>query len=184
MKKILMIFAAILMSASVFAQSLGITLTPEQIDRLDPTTKAQIVALQTEQKSDQIIATGSKWVGLGKEIGSAMNESLTAITTTAANFADTKLGRFTMILVAYKVIGTELLQIAFGILWLIILIWVSIYLYKNNCDRAILTSRIWNKEARKFDKTYKFESADEEWKVAAIVIFCVGFIFTPLIIFV
>ena len=117
MKKIVFLFMLLIFSAVAYSQSSGISLTAEQISRLDPATKAQIVALQAEQKTDQLLSTGSKWVGLGKEIAEAVNESAKGVAMTAAEFADTKLGKYTMFLIAYKVIGTDLLQLTFGILW-------------------------------------------------------------------
>jgi len=184
MKKLFLIFAAILMSASIFAQSTSVTLTPEQIAKLDPTTKAAIAALQTEARTDQIISTGSKWVGLGKEIASAVNETAKGVAMTASDFAETPLGKYTLILIAYKVIGTDLIQIVFGILWLIIIICISLYLYRNNSARSVIIKRTWNKEFHKFDKTYQYVAEDNDWRTVAIVIFCVGLIFTPLILFV
>jgi hypothetical protein len=113
MKKIVLLFMLLIFSAVAYSQSSGITLTPDQISKLDPATKAQIVALQAEQKTDQLISTGSKWVGLGKEIAEAVNESAKGVALTASEFAETKLGKYTMFLIAYKVLGGDFLRFCF-----------------------------------------------------------------------
>lgn len=45
--------------------------------------------------------------GLGKEIGEGVNESLKAITERTAEFAKTDVGKFTMFIVAWKIIGKD-----------------------------------------------------------------------------
>ena len=175
--------AAIFIAGSAIAQTSGVTLTPEDIAKLDASTRSQIVAIQTEKQIAGTIQATGKWVGLGKEIGAAVNESLTAITTTAANFAETDLGRFTMFLVAYKIIGKDIIRIGFGVVWAIFISLMALYLYRNNSSRTVLLSRIWNKEDKKFDKTYKLIDADTDYKNTAIIIFCVGLALTPLIMF-
>jgi muconolactone delta-isomerase len=57
--------------------------------------KAQMEVAATQAK----IQTYGKWVGLGKEVGEAVNSSLAAVTDQTARFADTKVGKVTMALV-------------------------------------------------------------------------------------
>ncbi len=57
----------------------------------------------------------SKWVGFGKEVGQAMNEGLAAVVTQTDRFGATRVGTFVMIMVAWKVIGHELLAAVLGI---------------------------------------------------------------------
>ncbi|KKT29038.1 hypothetical protein A3I36_04745 [Candidatus Giovannonibacteria bacterium RIFCSPLOWO2_02_FULL_45_28] len=72
------------------------------------------------------IETYGKWVGIGKEIGSAVNESLSSITVQADNFAKTGVGKFTMFLVAYKVLGKDLLGMIIGVPLLVV--WTALFI--------------------------------------------------------
>lgn len=82
------------------------TITVKKSD-LPPDILAKIQA----QKN---IETYGKWAGLGREVGLAINEGLQALTKTADEFSKTDVGRFTMFLIAWKIIGTDALQIVFG----------------------------------------------------------------------
>lgn len=57
----------------------------------------------------------SKWVGIGREIGIATKEGLSAVITESEHFGTTKVGNFVMILVAWKVIGKDLLGVVLGV---------------------------------------------------------------------
>ena len=183
MKKILVLFVSMVM-ISLAAMSQTITLSPEDLQKLDPSVKAQIDQLQVEKEITGTLKTAGKWAGIGKEIGTAMNESLTAITTTASNFAETKLGKFTMVLVAWKVIGTDFLQLCIGLLWIVIVLVVSFFMYRNNTDRRVLMNKRWIPEAKQFELKYEIKSGDDEFKAASVVILCVGLIAALLVIFV
>jgi len=184
MKKLILLIAALFMSASLFSQTSEVTLTSEDIAKLSPELKAQISQIQFEKDISGKLETAGKWVGLGREIGTAMNESLTAITTTASNFAETHLGKFTMVLVAWKVIGTDFLQLCIGLLWIVIVLVVSFFMYRNNTDRRVLMNKRWIPEAKQFELKYEIKSGDDEFKAASVVILCVGLIAALIIIFV
>ena len=87
------------------------------------------------------IETAGKWAGLGREIGLAVNEGLQALTKTADDFSKTGVGRFTMFLIAWKVVGTDFLQLFFGTLFfltgLVFFVWSW---YINARTRRILVN--------------------------------------------
>lgn len=61
--------------------------------------------LSGQLKLPTSVEQAHNWVGVGKEVGEAMNSGLEAVTTQASKFADTKVGKFTMFLIAWRVIG-------------------------------------------------------------------------------
>ena len=65
-------------------------------------------------------------LGWGKEIGTAMNEGLAAVVDQAERFGTTKVGNFVMVMIAWKVIGKDMVGIILGIPILIagICIWM------------------------------------------------------------
>jgi hypothetical protein len=182
MKKIVLLFMLLIFSAVAYSQSSGITLTPEQISKLDPATKASIVALQAEQKTDQIISTGSKWVGLGKEIAEAVNESAKGVALTASEFAETKLGKYTMFLIAYKVLGGDFLRVIIGLIFIPIVLLITWRLYRTNSERRVLISRTWKSEGKGWETKYEVLRGDDDFKVAATVIMVLGLIVCLLVI--
>jgi hypothetical protein len=92
-------------------------------------TKEQLSELN--QKSLRAHVSG--WAGVGKEIGEAVNSSLQAITTQSNNFAQTSVGKLTVLLVIWKVIGDQFLHIVIGLLELAIFLPIWIWSYQRTC---------------------------------------------------
>jgi hypothetical protein len=95
---------------------------------------------------NETIETVSSWTGLGKEVGEAVNGAVGSLTNHAVSFSETKLGRFTMFIIAYKVIGKEIIRIIIGIPMLIIIILISLVLiFKNGLNKRVVeTEKIYN----------------------------------------
>ncbi len=94
-------------------------------------TPAQIQQVEETNLQNKIAAYG-KWVGLGKEIGDAVNGSLGALTDQADKLSKTDVGKFTMFMVAWKVLGTDLIQFLIGVPFLFFgLIFWAISFRKN-----------------------------------------------------
>ena len=74
-----------------------------------------------------------EWAGLGKEVGEAVNSSLSAITEQSNAFAKTGVGKLTVVLVVWKVIGDEVVHIVFGLLELAIFLPLWIWSYRRTC---------------------------------------------------
>lgn len=61
------------------------------------------------------------WVGVGGEVGTAIKEGLTAVVEVADKFGGTDVGKFTMVMVAWKVIGEDVVRILLGIIFAIVM---------------------------------------------------------------
>ena len=101
------------LSTNIFAQK---TLTKEQYDALPLEVKQQI---EMTSKSSSI-----SW---GKEIGIAVNESLTAIEQSTLHIADSKIGTVATFLVIWKFCMRDVL----GILFSIVIMWFGIWGYNK-----------------------------------------------------
>jgi hypothetical protein len=130
----LLLFALIL---PVFATETGKTYVINESD-LTEDQKAKLANAATAN-SVSTVKQASEWVGLGKEIGSAVDGSLGALTNRAEEFANTKVGIMTMYLVAYKVLGNDaigilnhFIRILVGVPVLIVGIILWIWSYKRN----------------------------------------------------
>jgi hypothetical protein len=79
------------------------------------------------------------WAGLGHEIGTAVNESLSAVTTQAANFGNTSIGKITIAIVVYKIIGKDLTNLFIGLILIAVIIPIWLWSFWKNClTRSIL----------------------------------------------
>lgn len=128
MKKLLgfLVLASVLVSNVVLAEKVT-------VDSSILTTD-QKATIETRNKIEAV----SGWAGIGKEVGEAVSSSLAAVTTQAEAFGKTEVGIFTMALVAWKVVGKDLLGFLIGIPFLLLSICLFVWSYR----RRILGVRI------------------------------------------
>ena len=170
MKKVLVLFGLLLVSLVTFSQ---VNLSKEEFDKLPQEVQNKITGTKTEAQ----IETAGKWVGFGKEVGTAVNESLKAVTGTAVDFSKTGLGKITMALVIYKVIGSDIIKILFGILWLIIIFSIALFVHRNYAsDKRLLKSEKYNLESKKYDREWYIQEGDNDYRIASILILVIGVI--------
>ena len=95
-------------------------------------TEAQRSALSNSNRVKEAktnVAVISTYAGLGKELGVAINDALSAITEQTNKFANTPLGHLVMFIVIYKVCGKMVVGILFSaVIWVISII-LSIGIY-------------------------------------------------------
>src|SRR5271157_4940498 len=106
-------------------------------------TKDQLDAIAQQNMKDKVERYG-KWVGIGHEVGQAVNESLSAITTQANNFAQTPVGKWTIVVVIYKVIGQQLTGLIIGVGTLLIGLPLWIWSYRKYLPHRIVTERTYD----------------------------------------
>lgn len=161
-KKVLL--SLVLLSTFAFAQDKMVSVPESQL------TEQQKTALKLQQV-DTTIEKAHGWVGIGKEMGQAFDSALASLTERSNQFANTKVGKFTMFLVAWKVMGDQaagllnaIVHIVGGIVELAVFLPLFLWSYRRTClDRKICTSSegffLWPK------KTYevvKFDTNDDE----------------------
>lgn len=118
-------------------------LSSDQVKALE--AKAALEA--TQKKVDQY----GKWVGVGHELGTAVNESLSAVTTNATAFANTSVGKWTIALVIWKVAGKDLAEILLGVVLFAIGFPIWIYSFYKNC----ITHRVLVKKDKDGNKQWE-----------------------------
>lgn len=111
MKKLICVLLLVILSVGSFAQ---VTLSKEQLATLPIETQQQITNISN--------VSTSKYVGLGKEIGEAINSSLNSIEKHAISFSNTKLGRITVFVLLWKLLYSDIVRGAIGITLLILFI--------------------------------------------------------------
>jgi hypothetical protein len=90
---------------------------------------------------DQKIAQYGKWAGMGKEIGIATKEGLTAIKDVAVDLSNSNLGKTVMFLIVWKVAGIDFVRIALTLLLAII----GTYLVSKSYFRSFSSRRLVSK---------------------------------------
>lgn len=109
--------------------------------------------LTEQQKSQlqgrQITSDVHSWTGVGHEVGVAMKEGLSALNDEVNKFSESPAGKFTMFIIAYKVLGQDLMRVT-----IITPIWIAgfiyfMFIFYRNCVTHRMVS---TKEGKK--KTY------------------------------
>lgn len=133
---------------------------------LDPATLAKIKAKQTEEELKAKIDNYGKWVGVGHEVGVAVDEGLTAVTKHATAIADTRLGKVTMFIIAYKVIGRDIVGFIVGsILWIVGSIIIIISYFRNASGKK-LKNVIYQedgKTVKEINEEFKEGDSESQW---------------------
>lgn len=163
MKTILSILVALTLAVGAFAQQQTKTVViPENM--LTVEQKAQIEMQQTQAAVQRY----GEWVGLGRELGSAIDGGLTAVEKHADSIANTKVGTLTMFLITYKVIGTDVIQVVGAVLFSVL--WVPIYAFafwRIAIPKRVLGEEVYNPDNGKLvKKIYKQEGGyddDMQW---------------------
>ena len=118
MKRLIILLSVIslVVSYCLSANSQSTKPSPEQY-----LTAEQLAKYQSDLKIAELekkLQTYGKWVGVGGEIGIAVKEGLSAVVDVSEQFSNTNVGRFTMIMIAWKVLGKDLIRIILGLLFI------------------------------------------------------------------
>ncbi|MDO8516965.1 MAG: hypothetical protein Q7S33_02465 [Nanoarchaeota archaeon] len=188
MKSFLMILVAIFLASfmflnvpEVYCQSNS---SSEQILVDTKDLPADVVA---QIKAKQKVESVGKWVGMGKEIGEAMNGAMTALEEHVDKIGNTRVGKFTMFLVAYKVIGTDMIQLLIGLPLLIIGTMIFIITWFRSCVKRkvkkITYAAVGDKKVIS-ETSETLENPDYDYCWASVVVYaiflgiCTAIIFT------
>lgn len=177
MKKILLVSLILaLVSLGAFAQ----TKTSDEMVSIPKSqlTAQQLASVQQANLQSKIEQYG-KWVGLGKEVGEAVNGSLSALTKQAEEFSKTGVGKFTMFMIAWKVLGNDLTQFVVGVPLFAVgfVVWI-ISFWKNGLPRQDLLS-----VSADGKKEYRTENPDSEQQIGHFVVLLIWGILCVFLIF-
>lgn len=158
-------------------------LTPEQLAKY----QSDINIAELEKK----VKTYGDWVGVGGEVGIAVREGLTAVVDVAGKFGNTDVGKFTMVLVAWKVVGKDIMKIFLGLVFFIVFTVIVIYSFRTTCiERRILYKNnpqgFWKRNIKEWE-IVEPRFGDQEglgWiRIAHIAFFLIGIGITSGIMF-
>ena len=190
MKKILILTTLIaLFIAGCCTQASAQTTTNPQdpVSYMTPTQKLQYEAdqklVELEMIKDMEIAQLEKkveqfgdWVGVGGEVGGAIKEGLEAVVDVADKFGKTDVGKFTLVLVAWKVMGKDVVKIVLGLLFFAVLVFILNRYYRRTvADRKVLIKRtslgFWQRANKEYEVVESSLDGDEKaWLTAGLVV--------------
>jgi hypothetical protein len=139
-------------------------LTPDQLSKIQQQKAVEDI--------DQQISRYGKWVGLGKQVGIAVDSSLSAITDQAEHFAKTGVGKVTVALVIWKVLGDQIVHIVGGIVELLVFLPLWIWSYRKFClpHRVLAEKAQGFFGAKKWATVSALDSMNDEMKAAVPIV--------------
>lgn len=118
-------------------------------------------ALTPQQLKQIEVHEAGAWVGLGKEVGEAINSSLSAVTDNTAKFADTQVGKFTMFIIAWKVLGNDFM----GVVWAFFLALLGfptlIWSYRRWTNPTFVSKEVRNEKGKIIERQYTRTTINE-----------------------
>ncbi|HNX11147.1 MAG TPA: hypothetical protein PKI61_03320 [bacterium] len=112
-----------------------------------------------------------EYVSIGREIGGAIDTSLSAIAYHADNISKTFVGKFTMLMIAWKVMGSDLVDKIFDVLVLIGFSLVWIWSFRKNFGRRKIVTKVeitpwfWIFRRRRILETKDYEPGEKDHNV-------------------
>lgn len=91
-------------------------------------TPGQKASLEAQEHTQQI----TSYAGWGKEVGTAMKEGLSALNEEVNKFSESSAGKFTMFVIAYKVMGKDAVRFTIALPLWILGTFYFMYLFRKN----------------------------------------------------
>lgn len=157
MKKVF-VFTLIALFVATYCPSANAQTVPEEkiTIKTSDLTADQLAKIRAEQEVEELekkVATYGKWVGVGGEVGTAVKEGLTAVVDVADKFGKTDVGKFTLTMVAWKVMGRDIVRIVLGFIFIVFATWFIFYSFRTTCiERKVLVN---NPGFLKYPKEYQ-----------------------------
>lgn len=164
MRQIFVVLALVLIGSTAFAQTQGkIYIDVEEL------TPQQVKDAMTKQDA---VAKAERWVEVGKGLGAAFREGLSAVTDETGRFSETKVGKFTMLMIAYKIVGEDIIQFIIGMPLLVVVTVIFIWVLRSHC---IVHKIAIKREGRRVTE-YQVWEPEEDWYPAVAALIYIGMV--------
>ncbi len=156
MKKTILFFTLALLVSACCPKANAQAPTEKITVNASDLTAQQLAKIKTDQELQELekkVETYGKWVGVGNEVGVAVKESLSAVVDVADKFGKTEVGKFTLVMVAWKIMGKDIVRIIIGLIFIIVSTWFIIYSFRTTCiERKVMLK---NPGFLKYPKEYQ-----------------------------
>lgn len=103
--------------------------------------KLQLEAAQMENaESTTTVSTAKQWVDIGTAIGSGLASTAKELGVAANDFANTPVGKISMLLIVWHFFGSEAVHILFGAFWLLIMLPTWLWVYRRTWFITTITT--------------------------------------------
>lgn len=143
---------------------------PSNPDELVTVPKKYVNAEHLNQAQTQTQV--SHYIGIGKEIGEAVKNGLESVVDVSNKFASTPVGHFTMAMIAWKILGRDLLHVVIGIPLYLMLLTIWFYFVRRLFLGRWVKRWVDGKRQHVFEDPYQFDNKAEGRKfMGAVLIF-------------
>lgn len=154
-----------------------------EFDNLDDTQKAAIVSQMAEfsTTNDTPMAVGNvqeytEWVDFGTALGVGLASTAKEVGVAADELINTTTGKIAVVLIAYKIVGRDILQITIGMFLWFVISGILIWSYRRICIGRVIKPWPWEKwDPVKIKPVYDSTMGDEHGTAVFLhaVIFCI-----------
>jgi len=134
---VLVLLFVLFTATQVFAGSCDQLVVPGMTDSQLIDLKKKCVDMAGNITAVSTVDNMAEYAELGQKYGVALSEVAKSVGTTVNELAQTPVGRFMLVMVAYRVMGSDLLGIFGSVLWFTTMIPLWIYMF----HRMVLSTR-------------------------------------------
>lgn len=136
MKKLLLLLVLLFSFSISYAQEETVQIKKSEL------TLDQLKSLEL-QETEKKIESYSKMAGFGKEIGIAINDGLNAVVDVSQKFSTTDVGKFTIMIIGWKLLYKDLVRIFLGLFFIVVATWFTFLQYRKLVPHKIRTKGAW-----------------------------------------
>lgn len=152
-------------------------LTTAGFDKLTESQKAEIIkATEAMSKvpdtTKTLVHEVSKWADVGIKVGAALGACAKELNIAVNDFLKTPAGKFTFLMIAWKIMYEDIVHVGGGIIFLFIGIFITWKVYKNWTIEEVVFSKDKVDIFRRPIKTYTYKNltSDEVGGLCAIIV--------------
>lgn len=150
MKTMILLFMAL---STVWAQKDDelVTVPKKYVSRDAFTETGQNAKTEAQSNAEKLF----QYVGLGREVGVAVHEGLSAVAGDINTFAGTPVGKFTLFMIAFKIVGDRAIHLIIGIPMYFVVMGIWFYLYQRLFGgKMVVVKEDYDEATKKRTKTY------------------------------
>jgi hypothetical protein len=129
----------LLLSCILFAQSS--TNVSVDLSQLSSEARNEILNMKAGG-SKPAVETAKEWAGVGAELGKAIASTCKELSIGVNDFVKTPVGKFTMLILAWKLIGKDFLALGIWIVWTSVCIFFMRYLFGHSYSEEIKGDKV------------------------------------------
>lgn len=167
----MLLAVSLVIASPVYANAVDVSgLTQDQIRSLQ--TQAEALRTQTNKSDvDQTLDSVQKYVEVGKGIGAGLGEAARSLNIAVNEFAVSPVGKWTLVLITYKVVGQDIIGLVMGLLWFAVFIPLWAYYFKRICLYQSITEEMNNGKVVK--RHYQGYSPKDDHVLGYRIGFCI-----------